>query len=413
MTQFLNSFSSNNYLNNNYFGGHFGPVSDFNSLQSFTVSNLSNYLDGYKTAAAGAPNQFDIIERISAGYLMNTMDFGRLHTVIGARFEGTQMNTLGYNVTLYPAGSAQCANPTGCGVPVPVTNNPSYVDVLPSASFRYALTNNDALRAVYGRGLSRPDSYQLVPYVTEDDSTNPPTIATGNPSLKPEHANNYDLLYEHYLSHVGLIQGGFFYKQISDTLISTSYTATAGQYAGDLVSQWLNVGNARLYGIELSYQQRLSMLPGVLGGLGMFGNYSWTASRVMNIPGRTDSPALQTQTPNSWNFSPTYDRGPVSTRFGLSFNGENLFQYEYQTASDVSHLGPTGPTGDVYTLAHFQLDAQTSVRLGRGLTATVYGLNLTDEVFGYYTGSKIFVNQREFYKPTYAAGLRYTFNREN
>jgi hypothetical protein len=39
-------------------------------------------------------------------------------------------------------------------------------------------------------------------------------------------------------------------------------------------------------------------------------------------------------------------------------------------------------------------------------------LNLTDEVFGYYTGSPIFVNQREWYKPTYAADVRYTPNRE-
>ncbi len=42
----------------------------------------------------------------------------------------------------------------------------------------------------------------------------------------------------------------------------------------------------------------------------------------------------------------------------------------------------------------------------------ISGLNLTNEVFGYYTGSPIFVNQREFYKSDYAAGFRYSFNRE-
>ena len=39
MTQFLNSFSSSNYFNNQYFGGHYGPVSDFSKLQSFTLAN--------------------------------------------------------------------------------------------------------------------------------------------------------------------------------------------------------------------------------------------------------------------------------------------------------------------------------------------------------------------------------------
>ena len=87
-------------------------------------------------------------------------------------------------------------------------------------------------------------------------------------------------------------------------------------------------------------------------------------------------------------------------------------QYEYQTSSDVSALGPHGPTGDVYSLQYLQLDAQATIRIRSGFSAIVYGLNLTDEVFGYYTGSPIFVNQREWYKPTYAAGIRYTLNRE-
>lgn len=412
MTQFLSTFSSNNYLNGDYFGGHFGPVSAFTQVQSFTVANLSNFVDGYKTAADNYPNRFDLIERISAGYLMNSMDFGKFHVVAGVRFEGTEMDTLGYNVTLYPAGSANCPTATGCGTPVPVHNNPGYIDALPSLSVRYALTSESALRAVYARGIARPDPYQLVPYVTEDDSTNPATIAEGNPGLKPEHANNYDLLYEHYLKPAGIFQAGFFYKQLSDTLINTSYTATSGLYTGDLVSQWINAGSANLYGFEVAYQQRLAFLPGPLAGLGMLANYSWTASQINHVPGRLDSPALQRQTPNSWNLSPTWDRGRFSVRVGLSYNGPCIYQYQYQTASDVSGLGPKGPTGDVYTLPHLQLDAQASIRLAKGFSAVVYGLNLTDEVFGYYTGSPIFVNQREYYKPTYSAGLRYSFNRE-
>jgi TonB-dependent receptor len=412
MTQFQSDFSSNNYFNGDYFGGHYGPVSDFNKLQTFTLSNLTSYLDGYKTASDTYPNIFDLIERISAGYAMNSMDFGHLHVVAGLRLEETQMDTRGYNVTLFPAGSKNCALATGCGVPVPVYNNPSYLDVLPSVSLRYALSTESGVRLVYGRGLARPDANQLVPYVTQDDSTNPATVAIGNPALKPEHANNYDLLYERYLNPAGIIQAGFFVKQLSSTLISTSYSATSGLYQGDLVTQWINASNAELHGFEASYQQRLSRLPGLLGGFGMFANYSWTGSKIKSIPGRADSPTLQRQSPNSWNISPTYDRGRVSIRVGLSYNGPSIYQYAYQTASDVSALGPKGPSGDVYTLSHLQLDAQASVRLAHGLTAVIYGLNLTDEVFGYYTGSPIFVNQREYYKPTYAMGLRYSLNRE-
>ena len=41
-----------------------------------------------------------------------------------------------------------------------------------------------------------------------------------------------------------------------------------------------------------------------------------------------------------------------------------------------------------------------------------YGLNITNEVFGFYQGSTQFVNQREYYKPTYGGGLRYTLGEQ-
>ena len=118
------------------------------------------------------------------------------------------------------------------------------------------------------------------------------------------------------------------------------------------------------------------------------------------------------QSPNSWNLSPTYDRKRLSVRVGLSYNGRSLYQYEYQTAADVSGLGPHGPSGDIYYYPHLQLDAQASYRIGHGLTAVVYGLNITNELFGFYQGSPIFLNQREWYKATIAGGLRYNLNRE-
>ena len=281
MTGLLSDFSSSNYLNNNYFGGHYGPVSDFNKVAGFTLSNLRVSSRRLQTAAASYPNIFT-----SGAYLRRVSyehdGFGRLHVVAGVRFEGTQMNALGYNVTLYPAGSKLCATSTGCGVPVPVRNNPFYVDILPSLSLRLALDAQSGLRMVYGRGVSRPDAYQLVPYVTEDDSSNPASVSIGNPSLKPAHANNYDLLYERYLNPTGIIQAGFFYKQIGNTMISTSYNAASGPYQGDFVSEWLNATNAQLYGFEISYQQRLSMLPGPLR--------AWECSRTTVGPARKSRP---------------------------------------------------------------------------------------------------------------------------
>jgi TonB-dependent receptor len=283
--------------------------------------------------------------------------------------------------------------------------------------------------------VARPDPYQLVPYVTEDSTASPTTVSIGNPSLRPEHANNYDLLYENYLHPLGMIQAGFFVKQLTAPQIQTvisglvnTSSLPAGSippaelqaietYPGDSITMFANGQNAYLYGFEASYQQHLSFLPGVLSGLGINANYSYTASQEKGVPLRSDHPRMIDQATNTWNLSPSYDTKRLSVRAGLAYNGASLFTYNYISPSflpaannpDPNNLGPTGPTGDVWTLAHYQVDAQASYRIWHGLSLKVVGLNLNNEVFGYYQGSDQFVNQREYYKPTYTGGLRYNF----
>jgi hypothetical protein len=46
------------------------------------------------------------------------------------------------------------------------------------------------------------------------------------------------------------------------------------------------------------------------------------------------------------------------------------------------------------------------------LTAIFSGLNLNNEVFGFYQGSPQYFIQREYYKPTYTFGLRWDLHRE-
>jgi hypothetical protein len=58
------------------------------------------------------------------------------------------------------------------------------------------------------------------------------------------------------------------------------------------------------------------------------------------------------------------------------------------------------------------VDAQGSFRVYRGLQLIVSGLNLTNEVFGFYNGNPRAVLQREYYKPSYSVGLRYTMSNE-
>jgi TonB-dependent receptor len=412
-SQFTNPIHNKNFYDGSY---QLGPLTDWTSIVAFANANPSQIgpLDVDATHVGSDASNFNLEQRIAAGYIMNTTQLGKLHLQAGVRFEQTNIKTTGYQVKTNSDGS--------WGGTTPVNGSKSYIDVLPSVQARYAITSNSDIRASYGRGIARPDPQDLIPYITLDTSGSVPLEGIGNPNLVSEHANSFDLLYEHYLNPLGLLQAGFFYKQLTDPLVINQSMQTSGQFAGYRVTQPNNGGSAWVDGIEIGYQQRLSFLPGGLSGLGFSGNYTYSDSKATGVdPLRTDSPALLRQTPNTWNLGPSYDRGRVSVHMGFEYNGASIYSYQYEnlslnpdgtTSPNTPVGGVKGPAGDNYLYPHLQVDAQMSYRLPKGFELYVQGLNLTNEVFGFYFGSPQYVVQREYYHPTYGGGLRWTSHRE-
>jgi TonB-dependent receptor len=396
MTQFRNTFT-----NNNYYGGAYklGPNPSFPDIFSFVQANLSQFTA--TSTAGGNSANFDLIEKVSAGYVMHTLDISsRWRLIAGVRFEGTNLDTSSFQTITNSSG-------TTSGF---VKANGSYLKVLPSASLRYALTSNTNLRVAYARGLSRPNPQDIAQARTIDTTVNPNVVSLGNPNLKPESADNVDVLIEHSINPFGLITAGYFYKNLVDPIVEHRCgppTICPAPFAGDIVKQPLNAGSAWINGFEVAYLQHLTFLPGVFSGFGLSANYGYTASRASLGPDfqRTDHPRLVRNAPHTWNISPTYDRGRVSMRVGLSYNAANIAGYGF---SDGAYGGISGPFGDNYFYAHLQFDAQGSVKMSRGLSFVMYGLNINNEVFGFYNGSPQYMVQREFYRPTIAAGVRWS-----
>jgi TonB-dependent receptor len=411
MTRFLGSFTDPTYYSKKYV---FGPTVNYDKVNEFTatVENTGKDVLG---------NNFNFVEKVSAGYVMNSIDLHQFHIVAGLRFENTSEDDAG-NTTATTSSTT--------------TTKGSYLDVLPSASVRYALSPGIGLRAVYGRGLSRPNFSDLVSFASISPGGVRTLSSVGNPNLKAEHADNFDLLYEQNLHSAGLLQAGVFYKRLTDPIIPVNSTVPDPANPGQTIiqTQPQNAGSAYVYGIEIAFQQHFSYLPGLLGGLGLSANYGYSASQVTfpapnpdgtgNGFGRSDKPDLLRQAPNTWNISPTYDKRRLSVRLGLSYNAANIFAYNYNdgnagpvvfnngnpdgTGNAATGGGIKGPNGDLYLYAHLQTDLQGSYHLGRGLTAVAYGLNLNNEVFGFYQGSISNPIQREFYEPTFGGGLRWS-----
>src|SRR5438445_113804 len=81
--------------NSNYYGGHYklGPQAGFfdvyNAFTADLAANPGNY-----TLAQDTSSQFDFIEKVSAGYVMDTIDFNKIRLVAGVRLQGTNLDTV-------------------------------------------------------------------------------------------------------------------------------------------------------------------------------------------------------------------------------------------------------------------------------------------------------------------------------
>ena len=412
------------YTNPTYYDGFFqigslgyGPESDYNKILQMVGTNLGSglVLDPVQSTTRSAGAFFNADERVYAGYVMNAISVGKWRFNTGVRFEGTSTTFLANQLTTNVDSSGNSLPPTVA----PITQRSSYFNVVPDLQAQYMIGNNTDIRANFSMGISRPNIGDLVPTTVVDPNASPKSVTLGNPNLKPTHSNNYDLLVEHFFQPLGILQAGFYYKQLYNPIYPTSVVLTSGPNAGFLQSQSINGPGAHLYGVELDWEQRFSFLPGLLNGFGVAANYSYTTSQA-TFPmgfsgGRTDQPLLQRDAPNNWNVNLTYDKSRYSMRFAVSHNDANIAAYSFQANSTPNDpiLGLKGPSGDQYFYAHTQLDLQGSVRLYKGLSFFAYGLNLTNEVFGFYQGSPIYPIQREFYKPTVAFGMRWNFASES
>jgi TonB-dependent receptor len=402
LTTFPNELTNPNYYNGGQYPLGYNPryetvIAYANAHPDLFTSSSTQGIDG---------QQFDLIEKVSAGYFMNTIDLSsRWRLIAGLRIESTSEDISNFSFNL-DNNTITPAKFTG-----------SYITYEPSAALKYAMTANDNLRFFYARGLSRPDFQDLAQAVTWSvacNGTNPFCAQLGNPNLRAETGADIDVLYDHYFQTFGVLSAGYFYKFLHDPIVQIQstvnpFTPPGGPTGSYLVQTFANAGSGWVTGLEVAYTKQFSSLPGAWAGLGLSANYAYTHSRAKGIPGRSDNPWLPRTSANAFNFSPTYDRGRFSFRLGVSYNQNSIYAYQF---ADGTPGGVKGPLSDVHFYTHVQVDAQGSIRMNHGLTIVAQGLDLNNEVFGFYQGSPQFMIQRERYGPTVSLGLRWEPLRE-
>ncbi len=168
--------------NSSYYGGSYplGPNRDYQDVLAAFNALMPGALFDSQHPPTG--NNYNLIEKVSAGYLMNTIDFNsRIRFIAGVRFEGTNLDTSG---PTFDSNGNFIGN----------TNGQRFVCKGAAKRFRpfRYYERYGCARHLRPRPLP-PQPSDIAQAVTF--TLGPPNTATlGNPNLKAETAQNFDVL---------------------------------------------------------------------------------------------------------------------------------------------------------------------------------------------------------------------------
>ena len=118
-----------------------------------------------------------------------------------------------------------------------------YYDFFPSVHTTYSLPAENKVQLSYSRRINRPRERSLNPFI---DASDPLTLRTGNPQLKPEYINSYELSHIKDWKKVSFTSS-IFYKNIEN--IISMYRITNDTLQGILVTP-INANSGNSYGLD-------------------------------------------------------------------------------------------------------------------------------------------------------------------
>lgn len=240
------------------------------------------------------------------GYIQARADIGKLEVIGGVRVERNKVVASSVNgSTIYDEnGDLDLAFYNASRVIL--DGRDTSMTYLPRILLNFRPDENIVLRAGYYSTVARPQIQQLnserfVSYYAQrrygpTNSQPRLDVQAGNPGLKPARTHNFDVSAEWYDGNVGVIKLSAYYKRINNLLETNRIggSSVLGDFdlpdhpllnnlpADTFITLTYPVNNpdpATIWGIEAAVERRLTFLPGLLSGLGIYANYVYSESK--------------------------------------------------------------------------------------------------------------------------------------
>ncbi len=135
--------------------------------------------------------------------------------------------------------------------------------LFPSIFITKQLDEDQDIQFNYSKRIRRPRFWEVNPFVDINDPLN---IQQGNPALKPEYINSFEINYFNRFQSGSFLGAVYFKNNVgditsySDTITDKLYQqlSNAGISPNAILNTFINAGHTNRYGAELTWQQKLS-----------------------------------------------------------------------------------------------------------------------------------------------------------
>ncbi|GAA0717486.1 TonB-dependent receptor [Dokdonella soli] len=368
-------------------------LSGFDGWSSDQQHHVQTSFDNVRNWVLGSPlgttpdagsflnNSYAITQKSDAAYVQGNFGTEALRGNVGLRFVRTEIDSSGYSYS----GAPSYPPPAGSYQTVNVSHN----NVLPSFNVAYDLAPDLILRGAAAEVIAWAPYNQEVHNTFLNDTVL--TGSGGNANLDPYKSINFNVSLEWYFAEQSVLAASVFYKNVLNYITTDSHierqfnsmhttdpatyqriyvdghlgNCDANGFCDYSVLRPLNGGKAKVKGLTLSYQQPFGDT-----GFGLSANYTITDA---NTKSGQDLPY---NSKNAINISPYYEKGPFSARITYGWRSH------YLAGGYVAGAPPASV--DSYA----ELDASATWRLNRQWSVTVNAMNLLDETYFEYLGTK-------------------------
>jgi outer membrane receptor protein involved in Fe transport len=265
------------------------------NMYSIDVSDLSSVASrGGGSVSAYSAKPFE-----GAVFVQDKMEFEGMIANIGLRFDVYGANTEYYTDIFAPY---RYTDSTGLQKIderyAPKSKTPVIARLQPRAGFSFPVSINTVFHVNYGTFLQRPPFSRIVSQsINRKELYNYGGAKTvsgtlGNPRLKPEVTNSYDIGVTQALGEGFTLDVSGYYKDVKDLLQQAIYSAKSGNY-----TTYINRDYADIRGFRLGFAKRGGMLTGTV-------NYTYGVASGKN------SSSDGNQIPTIYESGPSHDPTP-------------------------------------------------------------------------------------------------------